>query len=93
MKSILERVEQTIKEHHLIEEGESILVAFSGGPDSTALLYLLVELRDKFRLTLSAGHLDHGLRAASARDREFCRKLCNQFGVKFHSKRLNIADF
>lgn len=44
-----------------------ILVACSGGPDSTALLVALAELRRSLALTLSAITVDHGLRPA-ARD-------------------------
>ena len=45
-----------------LREGEAVLVAVSGGPDSLALLHLLAELRSLFPLRISAACIDHGLR-------------------------------
>ena len=45
-----------------LREGEAVLVAVSGGPDSLALLHLLAELRPLFPLRISAACIDHGLR-------------------------------
>ena len=54
--------------------GASMIVAFSGGPDSTALLHSLQALRNELGLELHAAHLDHGLRpGASEADAAFAR--------------------
>jgi tRNA(Ile)-lysidine synthase len=50
-----------------------LLLAISGGPDSTALLYLLLSLREKLGLTLFAAVVDHGLRAESASEANLVR--------------------
>ena len=50
----------------LLPRGAHILVALSGGPDSTALLLLLAELRAEFGWQLTAAHFDHGLRPDGA---------------------------
>lgn len=61
-------------------------VAFSGGPDSLALLLLLWAHWPKRRARLHALHFDHRMRgAASRRDAAFCRQVCAQLGVKFTS--------
>ena len=52
----------------LLPPDGAVLVALSGGPDSTALLHLLHELRDDRRWRLVAAHFDHGLRPESARE-------------------------
>ena len=61
----------------------AVLLAFSGGADSRALLHLLhVSSKiDGFRLVLA--HVDHGIRGEeSARDREFCRALAKKYGLE-----------
>jgi tRNA(Ile)-lysidine synthetase-like protein len=66
-----------------VPNGSSILVAVSGGPDSTALLRALVFLRKDLGLTLNACCVDHGIRSASevAADVAFVRSLCEAQGV------------
>jgi tRNA(Ile)-lysidine synthase len=81
---------QAIIKYHLFEKGDRILVAFSGGPDSTALLHLLNNLRDKFDLEIAAAHLDHSIRKASAGERLFCRETCQKLKIKFYSRRVDI---
>lgn len=58
-----------------------ILVAVSGGADSTALLHILCGLAAKRGLRVSCGHLDHGLRAESPADACFVRELAAGLGV------------
>jgi tRNA(Ile)-lysidine synthase len=59
-----------------------VLVATSGGPDSTALLAGLVALAPAHGLTVTAGHVDHGLRGAeSDADRAAVEALAARLGV------------
>lgn len=60
----------------------AILVAISGGIDSTALLLLLHSLKDDLQLHLCACHVNHHLRAEeSDKDEAFCRELCSQLKI------------
>jgi tRNA(Ile)-lysidine synthase len=59
-------------------------VAFSGGPDSLALLLLLWAHWPERRRLLCALHFDHRLRGAESRgDAAFCRRVCAALKVKF----------
>jgi tRNA(Ile)-lysidine synthase len=87
---IVTRVDQAIIKHGLLSHGDPVLIAFSGGPDSLALLHIVNKLKDKYDIKLAAAHLDHGIRPASAKDREFCHEICQKLHIKFYSKRLNI---
>lgn len=65
---------------------EAWAVAFSGGPDSLALLLLLWAHWPRRRAALRALHFDHRLRGAESRaDAAFCRRVCAALGVKLVS--------
>jgi tRNA(Ile)-lysidine synthase len=63
---------------------EAILVAVSGGADSTALLLAIHELIDRGKLSLrvSVAHLDHGLREASRKDAKWVSQLARELGFE-----------
>ena len=65
----------------MLAGGETVLVAVSGGADSVALLHLLLGLASEWRLRLHVLHVDHQLRAGSAADADFVRKLGARLGV------------
>jgi tRNA(Ile)-lysidine synthase len=74
---LLDRVRRTIERHGLVARGERVLVALSGGPDSVALVDLLLELQSAGDLTVAGvAHFNHQLRGADAdADERFCREL------------------
>ncbi|MBO4289626.1 MAG: tRNA lysidine(34) synthetase TilS [Lachnospiraceae bacterium] len=79
---MLRQVEQDISRYGIIEQGDRITVGLSGGADSVCLLLLLLELKQKYGLTLKAVHVHHGLRGAEAdEDEVFVRDLCERLGV------------
>lgn len=77
---------RTMSKHGLPRADSHMLVAFSGGADSTALLHLVHSLcnaqRQKPRVT--ALHVNHGIRGEEAqRDARFCSMFCEAFGIPF----------
>ncbi len=71
----------------------AILVGFSGGADSTALLHILKTYADIHGARLCAAHVNHGIRGDEAdRDESFCRLFANKFGIEFFSKKVNIPE-
>jgi len=69
--------------------GPRLLVAFSGGLDSTVLLHALIATRGAERVV--AAHVDHGLHADSARWAEQCRRVATDAGAGFLSRRLELG--
>ena len=65
----------------LLPRGSSVLVAFSGGSDSLALLHLLLSLGESWPLKLGAAHFDHGLHPESAVRAARAAELCRRAGV------------
>ena len=66
-------------------------VAFSGGPDSTALLAALVELEEKLGVRISACHFDHGFREGSAEDAGFAARAAEKMGVEIVTERNELG--
>ena len=63
----------------------------SGGPDSTALLILLMKLQKKLKLQLFAVHLNHGFSGPKALKQEmFCQNLANRLHIPFFSKAIQL---
>jgi tRNA(Ile)-lysidine synthase len=69
----------------------ALVVACSGGADSTALLALLALIAEADRLELTVAHVDHGIRVDSGRDAEHVAALAAGFGVPFVQQRLELA--
>ncbi|MFH1539690.1 MAG: tRNA lysidine(34) synthetase TilS, partial [bacterium] len=84
-----EKVLNTIRDRGLIPPGDKVIVGLSGGADSTALLHILYNLRQKSRWTLAAAHLNHGLRGAEADgDEQFAKSSCEKLKIEFFSKKI-----
>ena len=64
---VLKQTASTIKKHRMLSGGENVLIALSGGPDSTCLVSVLAELSEELGLKLFAHYVDHGLRPEEAR--------------------------
>jgi tRNA(Ile)-lysidine synthase len=78
----IERIRDSIG--NFIQKGDKIIVGVSGGPDSTALLHLLVSFKKQYRLTLYVAHFNHRLRGkASEADVVFVKKLADSYGLDF----------
>ena len=100
---ILERVKKTIQEYKLLEKKDRILIAYSGGVDSTGLLNLLLELREEWSFELFLGHFNHKLRHTADEDEQFVRRMAKKYSLPLfvgskdvrsyaRTKKLNIEE-
>jgi tRNA(Ile)-lysidine synthase len=78
---VLSRVLRTIRERHLVAKGDHLLVAVSGGPDSTALLHGLAKVAARLGITLVAACVDHRLRPESAEEAREVQRRCCSLGI------------
>ncbi len=79
--SLGDAVARTVQKYRLLRRGESVVVGVSGGGDSVALLYALLELRQRLSLKLHVAHFDHMLRKTSGRDARFVKKLARKLDL------------
>lgn len=82
---MLNRLERFLNRYQMLQPGDRVVCAVSGGADSVALLFALYLLREKLQITVSAAHFNHCLRGEeSDRDEAFVRQLCNRYGIALH---------
>src|SRR5467141_1602552 len=76
----------------MMQPGDRVGVAVSGGADSVALLLLLLELREKLGVVLSVVHFNHKLRGkASEADEKFVARLAAKHALEFHVGSAHVA--
>ena len=88
---VVPTVRRTIRERELLEPGDHVLVACSGGPDSTVLLEVLHRLRVELGITLCAASIDHGLRPESADEVEGVRAFAASLRVPFVAASVEVT--
>lgn len=76
----------------LLHQHRKLLVAFSGGLDSTVLLHQLVALRQQHGLALRAVHIHHGISAFADEWGAHCQALCDQWAVPCKIIRVELAN-
>lgn len=87
-------MEQTILEEKLIERGDTIIVAVSGGPDSIALLHGLCQLQSHYQWNVVAAHLNHGFRGKDAdADASYVEKIATALKIPSHLKKINVPEW
>lgn len=82
---VKQKVISALNDFSMINNTDEIVVGFSGGADSVCLLHILNELKEEFSFSLSAAHVNHGLRGEEAlRDANFAFEFCKKYNVPFH---------
>lgn len=82
---------ETIKKYNLLQSGDRVVVALSGGADSVTLLDMLNSIKEQYNLTIYAAHLNHNLRGEEAdRDESFCKILCKKYNIELFVKSIDI---
>ncbi len=91
---MLNTVKAAILRYNMIDGVKDVTVALSGGADSVALLWVLLELRHELGITVSAAHLNHCLRGEeSDRDEQFVCELCKKLSVPLSVERADVKAF
>lgn len=83
LDDILKKLDKTIKEN------ETVITATSGGPDSMALLNLLIKLSKTKKITIICAHVNHNLRKESQEEAIMVKKYANENNLIFEKMEIN----
>lgn len=74
---LLDKVRKTITDNNLLEIGDNVICAVSGGADSVCLLHVMQALKKEFRLNVYVANVNHMIRGEeSHRDSDFVKSIC-----------------
>ncbi len=90
MQEILKTLKEFLKQNY--EAGRPILLAYSGGFDSKALLYALLEVKNQFSLDLHLAHVNHNWRSESSLEAKDLAKEAKSLGLPFHLHELSFSE-
>lgn len=91
---MLDDVIATISQYNMLELGDRVVVAVSGGPDSVSLLHILWCLKDRWRLDLHIAHLNHLLRGEEAgKDARFVKGLAKGYGFPITLREYDVLKW
>ena len=93
MRDFEQKVLQFIDSEHLVNEGNRLLIACSGGVDSMALLTFFDKYKKMLGIELFVAHVDHMLRGEqSAGDRMFVEQFCESRNIPCFSTAIPIPQ-
>lgn len=89
-----EKVLNTIKKYELIENGNNIVIGVSGGPDSMALLNILISLKKdkKLNCNIIVAHINHGIRAEAEEETKYVENFCKENEIQCFIKREKVEE-
>lgn len=90
---MIEQVLHTIEKYKLLESGDKVLVAVSGGPDSVCLLWILNEISSRYSLKLRIAHLNHGLRKEATKDAAFVKNMAQELGIPCTTRKKDVKRY
>ena len=84
---------ENLKKSNIINKGDKLLLAVSGGADSMYLFYNFMDLKEDWNLDIVVCHLNHGIRETAKRDEDFVKKVCSDYEVICFTKTVNMDEY
>lgn len=94
MTDLIGNVKRTIDKYCMLQPGDRVVVGVSGGPDSLCLLHVLDSLREEYKFSIFAAHLNHKFRGAAAdADAEFVDCICKEWGIPAYIEAFDVPAY
>jgi tRNA(Ile)-lysidine synthase len=89
---MIKKIIASINKYRMLNIGDTVVVAVSGGPDSVALLKFLADISARYKLKLIVAHFNHALRGEeSDQDERFVSELASKLGLTCETGRADVA--
>lgn len=86
-----QKIERAISDFGMENKLNGVLVGYSGGADSSALLFYMQKYAQEHGIYIAAVHVNHCIRGEEAdRDEEFCRRTCKLLGIPLFVERVDV---
>lgn len=93
MKKIEDKILSVIDKHRMVADGDTIVVAVSGGADSMCLLHFFNKISSQKNLNIICAHVNHGIRGTEAdRDEDFVLDFCKKNNIKTDFAHFNVPE-
>jgi len=90
-QDLIKKVRATISQYQMIHQGDHVIVAVSGGPDSMCLLHILNRLSDELGIRLTTAHFEHGWRPSEdVVETELVKNFSNDLGIPFETGHISL---
>lgn len=92
---VANKVLETIKKYNLIQKQDKLVIGVSGGPDSMALLHILLTLKEKKQIppcTLLVAHVNHMLREEAQEEADYVENFCSLHEIPCFIKKANVGE-
>ena len=90
VNEIIRIVKNNILDNNLLNKGDKVVVAVSGGPDSMCLLDVLYRLKDELDIKIEVAHVNHGIRKESDDEKIYVENYCNDRDIPFHYLKVDV---
>ncbi len=86
-------IRRWIDRHQLLTRGDKVIVACSGGPDSLALLHILLRLQKDYQLELKVAHVNHMFRPAATDEANYVQTVALQWGLSCEIAQIDVPRY
>lgn len=93
MNILVKKVIETVEKYNMIEKGDKVIIAVSGGPDSICLLDILNRIKDQLKISLVIAHVHHGIREKEADlEARFVRLKSSHLNLPFEQRTVPVPE-
>lgn len=89
---VQKKVRDYIEKYHMIETGDHVFAAVSGGADSVCMLLLLESICKEKKAELELLHVNHLIRKEAGRDEDYVCNLCKLLNLKYRVLKVDVIE-